>query len=375
MPTPSNPTVTLSEFASLAAALMRGPLQDAPWSDFLKALREQLSPCMVVIGLDLPQPGDAGISFIEGGEFSPEDKLGFANKHASLDPLLGLPEGTLVSLDDVIPREKLIETDFYQTFMKPLRHSQIMGFDVHRKGKMALYLRIIRHEGEPDFSIEERATVELLIPLFHELAHWMEHNQSHTREHSLYEQAFSTLAVGTVILDDELKIVFANQVADQLLEDNKDITVHSSKLRLARQHENQNLQKVLQSLLTDDGHAVPQVIPVQRASESSPLFITAHRLSLQDQLESKHHIALYMTDPELRQIDQTQLVMQAFYLTKQEARLVIALANGGTLEDFSLETGVSKNTARSHLYSSFRKVGVTQQSALVSHVIRAIYGL
>lgn len=367
--------ITTADFASLAAALMRGPLQDTPWSDFLKILRLQISPCLVVIGLDLPRPGDAGISFIEGGEFSSEDKLGFANKHASLDPLLGLPDGKLVSLDDVISRERLKETDFYQTFMKPLRHSQIMGFDVHRKGKLALYLRVIRHEGEPDFSPEERAILELLIPLFRELAHWMEHNRSHTREHSLYEQAFSTLSVGTVILDDQLKIVFANRVADQLLEDNKNITSHSGKLRLVRQRENQNLQAMLQSLLTDDTQFVPRVIQVQRTGDSAPLFITARRLSLQDQLESKHHIALYMSDPDLRQIDQTQLVMQAFNLTKQEARLVIAIANGGTLEDFSLETGVSKNTARSHLYSSFRKVGVTQQSALVSHVIRAIYGL
>ena len=82
-----------------------------------------------------------------------------------------------------------------------------------------------------------------------------------------------------------------------------------------------------------------------------------------------------MTDPELRQIDQTQLVMEAFGLTPQEARLVIALANGGTLEEFSSETGVSKNTARTHLYASFRKMGVSQQSSLVSHVIRAIHGL
>jgi DNA-binding CsgD family transcriptional regulator len=375
MSSPSNQTVSLKEFASLAAALMRGPLQDAPWSDFLKALRHQIPSCLLVIGLELPQPGDAGIAFIEGGEFSPADKLGFANKHASLDPLQGLPDGKLISLDDVIPREKLKETDFYQMFMKPLRHTQIIGFDVHRKGKLALYLRIIRDEGAPDFSAQERATLELLIPLFRELAHWMEHNRSHTREHSLYEQAFSTLAVGTVILDDSFKIVFTNRVADQLLENNEDLTLHSGKLRLPRQHENQNLQHVLQSLLADEAQAVPQVISVQRAGDAPPLYITARRLSLQDQLESKHHIALYMTDPELRQIDQTQLVMQAFNLTKQEARLVIALANGGTLEDFSSETGVSKNTARSHLYSSFRKVGVTQQSALVSHVIRAIYGL
>ena len=177
------------------------------------------------------------------------------------------------------------------------------------------------------------------------------------------------------MLDADLHIEHANSVAEQLLKNNSTIARVGDKLRVMRHREHQQLQHTVRHLLADSKQAVPHVIPLERESGQSPLFITLRRLSRQDRLDDTQHIALYMTDPELRQIDQTRLVMDAFGLTPKEARLVIALANGGTLEGFATDTGISKNTARTHLYASFRKVGVSQQSSLVSHVIRAIYGL
>lgn len=120
---------------------------------------------------------------------------------------------------------------------------------------------------------------------------------------------------------------------------------------------------------------MPIVIPIPRPQKEHPLLLTLRRLPIQDRFDDTHHIAVYMAAPEIRQLDQVQLVIDAFELTHQEARLVIALANGGTLDDFSEQARISRNTARTHLYSAFRKVGVSQQSALVSHVIRAIHGL
>lgn len=367
--------LSINEYASLVAALYRGRFQDKPWEDFLSELRELCWPSLTVIGLRVPSPGDAGITYVGGADYSQQDVMNFANKHSALAPLVDLPEGETVSLDDLIPREELRKTTYYQAFMKPFNQEQVMGFDIHKDGKIALFVRLIRGRGEPDFGKRERAILELLKPQFRELVVWLETSHSLAREHDLYEQAFTSLALGTLILDEDLDIVYLNSIAEQLVKNNRGIARVGDKLRIIRHQEHQLFQQTLTSLLTDSTQSLPQVIPIEREVSHSPLFLTMRRLPQQDRLDDSHQIALYLSDPELRQIDQTQLVMEAFELTPQEARLVIALANGGTLEDFASDTGVSKNTARTHLYSSFRKVGVSQQSSLVSHVIRAIHGL
>ncbi|MEZ5568851.1 MAG: helix-turn-helix transcriptional regulator [Halioglobus sp.] len=366
--------LTVEQFASLVAALYRGRFQESPWQDFLDQLRALCMPCLAVIGLRVPTPGDAGISYVGGAEFTPQAMMSFANKYSALAPLVDLPDGKTVSLDDLITREQLRKTPYYQAFMQPFNQEQVMGFDIHREGKIALFLRLIRARGEPDFGTRERAILELLKPQFRELAVWLETSDNLSREHNLHEQACSSLALGTVILDATLSIVYLNSIAEQLLKKNSSIASIGGKLRLVRLQEQQQLQQALTSLLSDTVHQVPHVIRIKRPSGQSPLFLTLRQLPSQGRLDDTHQIAVYLSDPELRQIDQSRLVEEAFGLTPQEARLVIALANGGTLEKFASDTGVSKNTARSHLYASFRKVGVTQQSSLVSHVIRAIHG-
>ena len=188
-----------------------------------------------------------------------------------------------------------------------------MGFDIHRNGQVALFLRLIRGHGEPDFGANERNLLELLKPPMRELAAWLENTRSFTREHNLHEQAFSSLVLGSIILDADLHIVYMNSVAEQLLDNNPAISRAGNKLRVIRHQEHQQIRQAVAGLLSGDSQGLPQVIPIARQGGHSPLFLTLRQLPLQERLDSEHHIAVYMTDPELRQIDQTQLVVEAFW--------------------------------------------------------------
>lgn len=363
------------QYASLVAALYRGPFQQSPWQDFLRELQAAFPPCIPVIGLRLPSPGDTGISFVGGVEISLQDRQNYANKFKALDPLVNLPDVTVVALDDLISRSALKRTTYYQTFMKPFNQEQLIGFDIQRDEQVALFLRLIRGHREATFAGRDRAFLELLIPQFRELAKWMEKSRSHLREHSLFEQAFSNLAMATVILDADMNIVHINNIAEQLLGENNGVICVAGKLRLISREGNLHLQESLQSILASEQDTIPHVISMPRKSQPHPLLMTLKKLPLGDGVENAHHVAVYMTAVEMRHFDKAQLLVEAFGLTPQEIRLVIALVNGRTMDDFVEEMGIRKNTARSHLYSAFRKVGVSQQSSLVSHVLRVIYGL
>ncbi|MCY1183803.1 hypothetical protein D3C76_1770240 [compost metagenome] len=48
------------------------------------------------------------------------------------------------------------------------------------------------------------------------------------------------------------------------------------------------------------------------------------------------------------------------------------LANGLTLDEASEELGISRNTSRAHLRSTFSKTGVTRQTMLVRLILRSV---
>ena len=53
-------------------------------------------------------------------------------------------------------------------------------------------------------------------------------------------------------------------------------------------------------------------------------------------------------------------------------QLAMLLANGLTLDEASDALGISHNTARAHLRSTFSKTGVTRQTMLVRLILRSV---
>ena len=344
----TNNLLGIEQFSALVAALYRGPFQEKKWQDFLQQLRVPFDGCIAVIGFRLPKTEDAGVAYVAGAEILPINHQEYARRFSALDPLVNLPDGEIVSLDDMIPRQELKQTTYYKNFMQPFHQEQVMGFDIHRNDKVAVFIRLIREHGKADFSQQEKTTLKLLLPHCRELVNWMDCSRSYLREQSLFEQAFSTLAMATIVLDSKSKIVHKNQIAARLLNEDNGILCTANTLRLSSHQENQLFQNTLEKLLHGTKNIVPHSIVISRRAQPYPLLMTIKNIPFKDEIENERHVAIYIIAPEMRHFDQTQLVIDAFGLTQQEARLVMALINGKTLDDFASEMGISKNTARSH---------------------------
>jgi DNA-binding CsgD family transcriptional regulator len=85
-------------------------------------------------------------------------------------------------------------------------------------------------------------------------------------------------------------------------------------------------------------------------------------------LESSAHerfATLLINMPEVR-VSPTQAQLKEFYgLTRAQARLVLALLNGGSIADASELLNVSINTSRSHLRAIYNKLGVDNKAELL----------
>ena len=69
---------------------------------------------------------------------------------------------------------------------------------------------------------------------------------------------------------------------------------------------------------------------------------------------------------------QVAFLRNRFDLTPAEARVVLRLVTGDTLQSAANALGIKYETVRGHLKSVFKKTGVCRQAELVIVVIRAM---
>ncbi len=80
-------------------------------------------------------------------------------------------------------------------------------------------------------------------------------------------------------------------------------------------------------------------------------------------------VTLFVSDPDAPPAIHPETLAGLYGFTLAEARLVIALVSGQTLEAVSAATGSSPNTLKNHLKAVFRKTGATRQAELMKLVL------
>ena len=379
--------VDLAQFNQLVVALYNGPRESSPWEAFLQLLQPLLRARLTVITLSRPRPNHAGLSFIGGMHFDQSSRLRYANDFSELDPFVGLPDGQAVTLDDMVSREELRQSLFYQRNLAPLDSAQVLGVDIYRGASVGMSLRATRSECDPRFAGTEKRIFNLLSPHLRQVLDWLDRDRHREWERSLYDSMAHRLDVGIILLDRELHIVHCNPVARHLLDGADALLEGRGRLAARETGANRQLQRALQSC-RDIGSARPaltEALSLPRPDSEGSVYLvikplaavgaeaSAERLQLDD--DAAPRVAVYISIPEVLTPARQGLLQQLFGFTSSEARLTIALANGLSLDQIAEDFCVSRNTVRTHLRGAFQKAGVRQQSTLVSLVLRTIAGL
>jgi DNA-binding CsgD family transcriptional regulator len=73
----------------------------------------------------------------------------------------------------------------------------------------------------------------------------------------------------------------------------------------------------------------------------------------------------FITDPERQTPASTDVLMQAYTLTRKEAMLAARLCAGKSLQQVAQELAITYETARTHLRRIFSKTGTSRQAELI----------
>lgn len=380
------PDLDLAAFSSLLEALYSGHFETPPWQHFLEQLRTLTGGRLVALGFCRPNPEHPGATFFTGDDLEGMNLRRYAEEYSALDPFVNLPDGTPVTLEDMLPMAALRETAFYRDFLRPFDVAQVLGLDIHDQGRVALLLRVQRSEQAPRFGEDEKALFALLEPHLRQVLRAVQRDRERVSEHSLFESITGHLEMGTILLDRQCRVAYSNPVARHLLERGDGLREIQGGLVATSRADNRDLQVLLEACCAagEGNTSLARAISLPRPGQESGLHLLVKPLSpaaedaLAPEFRGDEHAAravVYIRIPDPLDAGHKDLLEQLFALTPSEARLALALANGMNLDEIAEHLCVSRNTLRTQLRTTFQKTGVNQQSALVSLVLRSVTGL
>lgn len=361
---------TVSE---LVRTLYAGVIETPPWESFLQAIRHETASQSTVIML-LP-PGSAAINLISTVGGRSEVTSAYRGQLFALDPFVNLPEGRVITLHEFVGDRELERNDFYNDFMRRTWGvGYVLGFDVRTAAGYTAGLRLCRAVGTRNYEPETHRLVEALVPHLRQAIPVFDRVHHLQVEETELSDALDRLGVAGFLLDALGRVTQPNRTASRLLACKEGIAVRNGRLVLGSADAQRRLGEILARARNaadrpDEDHArLPEVITIPRGPGSPSLAIAARILRSPANLRSDHApaVAVYVSRPEHGGAVPAAVVRELLGLTPAEAKLAARLGQGATVDQAASGLGITRATARTQLYSIFRKTGLHRQSELVS---------
>jgi len=373
----------IRQYSELLDRLYQGPFEAQPFHSFLDELGSILQLSFSSLILRHPRNLDQGVLFMSGGTLpstnidAPDTTNIYTGHYYAFDPIVNLPLGKVVTLDEITPLDEFEKTEFYKVCNAPNNIHFILGIDLRDEQGHLFSLRLCRDRDSHNFTAEERNFVQMLSShLLRAVANSITLVQFDA-ERQFYARATSGRALGIVIFDERGEILRSNGAAERAFAEKDGIARVNNQLQIRQAPLNEQLHRHVATALEAQRLGTPfplQAISVPRASGKPDYELVLNCLPVDRQFAPNNspHLILFISDPAERADISTQALMDLYHLTATQAALVKLLAEGKTLEDVAQELNIKTSTARAHLRSIFAKTGVSQQSKLVSLVLKSL---
>ena len=216
-------------------------------------------------------------------------------------------------------------SDYYEHYLESAGLFRILGLDTVEPGGMLARLRFSRRRNEPRFSADERNLLARIAPHLR-LSIQLYATLSRTvSERNLYAGAVEQLAVATIVLDEQGRILSTNTIARALLDEGNGLSVRGQHLVIDNRDKNRELQTALETIIKAQHRgetSVVRALRVPRSGGHSQLGLVLRPVPVPEwgEGQSSPCVAVFISDPELNETASQGTLGQLFDLTPAEAQ-------------------------------------------------------
>jgi DNA-binding CsgD family transcriptional regulator len=365
---------------SLIEMIYAAPLGDVSWRALLGALKDFVGADLAFMWLKSKITNNTFIAEVINIDISYVSSYRSYYKPLNpyLKPLEKFRENKIIFGEEIIERRQLMKTEFFNDFMRPQDMYSVMGGIIINNPTMIAVVSFYRGQERPIFSEEARISWEFILPhlrrscvFFHSLA---------DRENSIL-QTRATLEHhenGVFLLDGYGKTLWANPRAEDLLEKQDGIQLKGGIISLHRPHEDGQLRRLISlysSPLINNGASENDFLLVSRPSGKQPFVISvtplrSERVAALASFSDMPTAVVFVTDPDAELDRHVESLRRIYRLTGAEAKIVLAIAQGGPLAEAAERMGITLNTAKTQLKRVMEKTGATRQAELIKLLLR-----
>lgn len=370
-------------FDEIITHIYQGPLEPSPWKSFLRCLLQRLDCDAVSMTLHSTAGDTDPFTLYECKD--PASEALFAKLprggHGA-NPLLRamVHSGEVMTIEQVLPRPKLLTSSYYLEVMKPLKVEYMLSMRLDSGNGIPYFLFLTRGPGRPNFTQKSKQYLHLLHSHLEYAFKAYALLKRHELEKEIYSEALNRLTIGTVILDGQGKVLQVNRAAHQILKNSTCASLCDGRLSITKSRYREEFTRLLNAAISCRERQLPDTFVEALRIEGTSgadlgLLIRTAPASTWYQDEGVPCVIIYVEDFEQDQSAPDQIIARLFRLTRSEARLAAMLANGYTLQEAAVKLNLTESSVRTYSKKIFAKMGVSRQAELVRMILKSIAGL
>ncbi len=369
---------------ALIGRLYQAAIEPEAWAVFLDELaRVVRADTMALLATDTAGRALHDLTFAVGTDQKADRD--YRDYFFGLDPwakagVLEVPVGSVGPSEQFVPESELTRTEFYHDYYRPNGWHHGFGAKLFEDGE-GMVGSVTGHRGRQagPFGPEELQTLSRLVPHLRRALRVRGELEAAAAERDASEQLLERVSIGTLLVDGDGQIVFANRIAEGLLAARDGLSSGPHGLEAASSQQTAELRRAIAGAAETSqgrGHSAGGRFRVARPSGRQPYLVEVTPIQRGAALwgSSRSLAAVLVTDGNGSTQPDVDALRSFYRLTPAEAELAALLAQGMSLADAADVRGVSRNTARGQLKRIFSKTGTNRQAELVRLIVQGPAG-
>lgn len=344
---------------------------ETTWQHFLDVLNETMPDGKSTLFFHDAVSQTGGLSLSSGLDGSKTDAYNryYATRNPWMPKAAIRPIGLGVIADQMLPRDELLKTEFYNDFVRGIGCESSVGVTIMRENGRSFNLSTLTSSADPDFNRGNADLLGDLAPHLRRAFDFIRREQVSPRGEDNGLSLFDAIGVGIIYLGEDQKIRSMNGTAEAMLGKEEAIGA-AMKGRLVVS--DTGLAERLALFVRHRPRPPSEPPPVPVKLKSGNFRCTLIKLQsdfITEFLEGPTVALLIERSSAALKPDINDALPRRSQLTAAEMRVASAIAAGLSLREFARTHDVSYETARSHLKNIYSKLGVNSQVALVRRLI------
>jgi DNA-binding CsgD family transcriptional regulator len=351
-------------FDALIAAIYDAGADFQRWPKALRLLADTFHAPAVVFGGFGKRPEDA---FVVAPQVDPVSNELYASYYHRINPILPLaltaPVGAVRTDTMMIPRREFARTEFFNDFLVPQDCGSMLGGAAYSDHSRQVSVVVQRRR---EFDEDEIALYRRLVPHLQRAVQLNAKLELLNLQCAASAEMLHELDKGAFLVEASARVLLANREAECSMRAEGGLRVVKGILRAWSTSDTAKLHALIAGCTGRSGKEGGLLL-VAREADRSPITVSVLPFHRDEPIvSSQRPVAIVFTsDPDRARQPTADRIKLLYGLTPAEAAFAIEIAKGDGIQACADRLGISRSTARTHLFHVFRKTDTSRQAELV----------